>query len=54
MADVRDLAMSTEVLLMSNVVDLGSEGDVVVSFEDADGHVARAGTKRLNIPQYSR
>lgn len=32
----------------------GKEVDVVVSFEDADGNVARAGTKRLLIPRYAR
>ncbi len=32
----------------------GQEVDVVVSFEDAEGNIARAGTKRLLIPRYER
>lgn len=32
----------------------GREVDVVVSFEDADGNIARAGTKRLAIPVYGK
>ena len=33
---------------------VGSEVDIVASFEDADGNVARAGTKRLMIPEYGK
>jgi len=32
----------------------GSDVDVLVWFEDADGNTARAGTKRLSIPKYER
>ncbi len=32
----------------------GSEVDVLVWFEDADGNIARAGTKRFSIPKYER
>jgi len=32
----------------------GSEVDVLVWFEDPEGKIARAGTKRLEIPKYER
>lgn len=32
----------------------GSDVDVVIWFEDTDGNIARAGTKRLSIPKYDR
>jgi len=32
----------------------GSDVHVLVWFEDADGNIARAGTKRLSIPKYER